>query len=74
MSADSLRAISKLLKPRLALPDQRVLTKGRHGEEMCFVASGAVAVHLPDNTMIELGSGEFSANSVCWASSRSRPT
>ncbi|MNR24088.1 Cyclic nucleotide-binding domain protein [compost metagenome] len=26
---------------------------------MCFVASGAVAVHLPDNTMIELGSGEF---------------
>ena len=74
LSADSLRAISKLLKPRLALPDQRVLTKGRHGEEMCFVASGAVAVHLPDNTMIELGSGEFSANSVCWASSRSRPT
>lgn len=59
LSADSLRAISKLLKPRLALPDQRVLTKGRHGEEMCFVASGAVAVHLPDNTMIELGSGEF---------------
>ena len=35
-----------------------MLTKGRHGEEMCFVASGAVAVHLPDNTMIELGSGE----------------
>jgi len=59
LSADSLRAISKLLKPRLALPDQRVLTKGRHGEEMCFVASGAVAVHLPDHTMIELGSGEF---------------
>ncbi|MGE8620779.1 MAG: cyclic nucleotide-binding domain-containing protein, partial [Achromobacter spanius] len=25
----------------------------------CFVASGAVAVHLPDNTLIELGSGEF---------------
>jgi CPA1 family monovalent cation:H+ antiporter len=59
LSPDSLRAISKLLKPRLSLPDQRVLTKGRHGEEMCFVASGAVAVHLPDNTMIELGSGEF---------------
>ena len=59
LSPDSLRAISKLLKPRLALPDQRVLTKGRHGEEMCFVASGAVAVHLPDHTLIELGSGEF---------------
>ncbi|KAG1254586.1 hypothetical protein G6F65_016980 [Rhizopus arrhizus] len=59
LSPDSLRAISKLLKPRLSLPDQRVLTQGRHGEEMCFVASGAVAVHLPDHTMIELGSGEF---------------
>ncbi len=59
LAPDSLRAISTLLKPRLALPDQPVLTKGRHGEEMCFVASGAIAVHLPDNTMIELGSGEF---------------
>lgn len=59
LSPDSLRAISKLLKPRLALPDQPVLTQGRHGEEMCFVASGAVAVHLPDGTMVELGSGEF---------------
>lgn len=60
LSPDSLRAISRLLRPRLALPDQPVLGRGgRHGEEMCFVASGAVAVHLPDGTTIELGSGEF---------------
>ena len=59
LSPDSQRAICKLLKPRLALPDQPVLTRGRHGQEMCFVASGAVAVHLPDGTTIELGSGEF---------------
>ncbi|WP_201524722.1 cation:proton antiporter, partial [Bordetella pseudohinzii] len=59
LSPDSLRAICKLLKPRLALPDQRVLAHGRHGQEMCFVASGAVVVHLPDNTTVELGSGEF---------------
>ncbi|AOB29467.1 sodium:proton exchanger [Bordetella sp. H567] len=58
LSADSLRAISRLLRPRLALPDQAVL-KDRAGDEMCFVASGAVAVHLPDNTTVELGSGEF---------------
>jgi CPA1 family monovalent cation:H+ antiporter len=58
LSADSLRAISRLLRPRLALPDQPVL-KDRAGEEMCFVASGAVAVHLPDHTTVELGSGEF---------------
>src|SRR3546814_1383575 len=59
LSPDSLRAISKLLKPRLALPDQPVLTRGRHGQEMCFVASGAVSVELPDGTTIELGSGEL---------------
>ena len=58
-SEESLRAISRLLKPRLALPDQPVLTRGRHGQEMCFVASGAVSVQLPDGTTIELGSGEF---------------
>lgn len=59
LSADSLRAISRLLKPRLALPEQPVLTRGQHGQEMCFVASGAVSVQLPDNTTVELGSGEF---------------
>ena len=59
LNPESLHAICRLLRPRLALPDQPVLTAGRHGEEMCFVASGAVAVHLPDNTMVELGSGEF---------------
>ena len=59
LSADSLRAICKLLRPRLALPKQRILAHGRHGQEMCFVASGAVEVHLPDGTMAELGSGEF---------------
>ncbi|WP_459616477.1 cation:proton antiporter [Bordetella sp. 2513F-2] len=59
LSADSLRAICRLLKPRLALPDQPVL--GRHGrsDAMFFVASGAVSVHLPDGTTAELGSGEF---------------
>ncbi|OWT74448.1 MULTISPECIES: cation:proton antiporter [unclassified Achromobacter] len=59
LSADSLRAICKLLKPRLALPDQVVLGHGRNVDAMCFVASGAVTVHLPDHTTVELGSGEF---------------
>jgi CPA1 family monovalent cation:H+ antiporter len=59
LSAESLRAIEKLLKPRLALPDQHILVKGRLTAEMCFVASGAVTVHLPDGTVAELGSGEF---------------
>jgi CPA1 family monovalent cation:H+ antiporter len=59
LSPESLRAISRLLKPRLALPDQPVLSRTLHGSAMCFVASGAVAVHLPDHTTVELGSGEF---------------
>lgn len=59
LSPESLAAISKLLKPRLALPDQHILVKGRATAEMCFVASGAVTVHLPDGTEAELGSGEF---------------
>jgi len=59
LSPGALGAISKLLKPRLALPDQPILVRGRHNDSMCFVASGAVKVHLPDQTYIELGSGEF---------------
>lgn len=54
-----LRAIAKLLRPRLALPDQPIMTRGKQSAEMCFVASGAVVVHLPDGTTAELGSGEF---------------
>ena len=53
------RAIEKLLTPRLALPDQNIMTKGVANTEMCFVASGAVAVYLPDGTVAELGNGEF---------------
>lgn len=59
LSPDALRAISHLLKPRLTLPDQAVPMRGRHGEVMFFVASGAVQVHLPDGTFFELGTGEF---------------
>jgi len=36
-----------------------LVLRDRQGEAMCFVASGAVKVHLPDRTYVELGSGEF---------------
>jgi len=59
LSPESLKAIGKLLKPRLAVPDQQVpLTIGRTNA-MYFVASGAVTVYLPDHTTVELGTGEF---------------
>ena len=54
-----LHDIGKLLTPRLTLPDQRIMTQGKAHNEMYFVASGAVSVHLPDGTEAELGSGEF---------------
>lgn len=59
LSAESLRAIDKLLKPRLAVPDQEIPMQNGRTAAMYFVASGAVTVYLPDQTTIELGTGEF---------------
>jgi len=70
----SLAAISRLLKPRLALPDQPILVRGRHNDAMCFVASGAVKVHLPDQTYVELGSGEFFGELALMSRSAFAPT
>ena len=59
LDASALKAIGKLLKPRLALPDQDIDSHFGRSRAMYFVASGAVVVHLPDHTTIELGTGEF---------------
>ncbi len=53
-----LETIAKLLKPRLAMPGERILRKGAHGKAMFFVASGEVEVALSGGP-IKLGSGEF---------------
>lgn len=59
MSVDSETLMTKLLRPRLAIPDELILGAERSRASMYFVASGAVSVLLPDGTHIELGSGEF---------------
>ena len=59
ISPESLKAIGKLLKPRLAVPDQPISVQMGRMRAMYFVASGAVSVELPDRTSIELGTGEF---------------
>jgi len=41
-------AIARLLSPRLALPGERIVTKGDRGEAMYFIASGAVTVSVGD--------------------------
>lgn len=58
-SPAALAAISKVLKPRLAVPDQEIRMQVGRSRVMYFVASGAVTIHLPDNTAVELGTGEI---------------
>ncbi|UCV24345.1 cation:proton antiporter [Ferribacterium limneticum] len=53
-----LEAIAAVLKPRFALPGEKVIRKGEKGQEMFFVASGALEVALPGQTQ-RLGSGDF---------------
>ncbi|HWA45123.1 MAG TPA: cation:proton antiporter [Hypericibacter adhaerens] len=58
LSNDARRRVSKLMRPRLALPDERIVTAGEHGDTMFFITSGAVEVILP-HTPVRLGTGEF---------------
>lgn len=58
-SEQSLRRMSTMLKPRLAVPDQEIRLQIGRAQVMYFVASGAVAISLPDGTTMELGTGEM---------------
>lgn len=58
LAPDTLSAITKMLKPRLAVPDQEIDMMFGRVRAMYFVASGAVVLDLPDGTTAELGSGE----------------
>jgi monovalent cation:H+ antiporter, CPA1 family len=51
-------AIARLLRPRLALPGERIVAKGERGDAMYFVASGAVGVAVGAGE-VRLGSGDF---------------
>jgi CPA1 family monovalent cation:H+ antiporter len=50
--------IARLLRPRLAVPGERIVVKGERGDAMYFIASGAVEVKL-DPGPLRLGSGDF---------------
>ncbi|MBB5216207.1 cation:proton antiporter [Parapusillimonas granuli] len=52
-------AICKVLKPRLAVPNQHIRMRFGRSRAMYVVASGAVVVQLPDGTSVELGTGEI---------------
>jgi monovalent cation:H+ antiporter, CPA1 family len=51
-------AIARLLKPRLALPGERIVAKGERGDAMYFITSGAVGVAVGAGE-VRLGSGDF---------------
>jgi CPA1 family monovalent cation:H+ antiporter len=59
LPADAQRAVTKMLTPRLFLPDQLIWGKKAPPFGLYVVASGAVTILLPDGTHVELGSGEF---------------
>ncbi len=53
-----LEAIAALLKPRLVIPGERVVTRGEDGDAMYFISSGCLRVDLEPEP-IDLGSGDF---------------
>jgi CPA1 family monovalent cation:H+ antiporter len=50
--------VCRLLRPRFAVPNDRILRKGDRGDAVFFIASGAVEVIMPERR-VRLGSGEF---------------
>jgi CPA1 family monovalent cation:H+ antiporter len=53
-----LERVCRLLRPRFAVPGDRIVRKGSRGEAVFFIASGAVEVILPERR-VRLGDGEF---------------
>jgi CPA1 family monovalent cation:H+ antiporter len=53
-----LAEIEGLLKPRLVVPGERLITRGERGDWMAFLASGVVVVTTEAET-IRLGRGDF---------------
>src|SRR5262249_26052577 len=58
LGAKTRRAVARLLRPRLAVPDEIIVHKGERGDAMYFISSGAVEVRISP-TPVHLGSGDF---------------
>jgi CPA1 family monovalent cation:H+ antiporter len=52
------RSVARMLRPRLAVPDEVIVHKGERGDAMYFISSGAVEVRI-EPTPVQLGSGDF---------------
>jgi monovalent cation:H+ antiporter, CPA1 family len=53
-----IKALARVFKPRLALPEERIIRRGERGSHVFFISSGAVEVILPDEA-VRLGCGDF---------------
>jgi len=58
LGAVELRALARLFRPRLLVPEEVVIRKGERGNTMFLISSGAVEVVLPSDR-VRLGSGDF---------------
>jgi monovalent cation:H+ antiporter, CPA1 family len=58
LGAAEVRALARLFRPRLLVPEEVVIRKGERGNTMFLISSGAVEVVLP-NGHVRLGSGDF---------------
>ncbi len=59
LSEENLQAVRSLLRPRLAVPGQRLIREGSRSDAMFFISSGAVEVQHRKHGTIRLGSGDF---------------
>ena len=58
LDAKTRRSVARLLRPRLAVPDEVIVHKGERGDAMYFISSGAVEVRIAP-TPVHLGTGDF---------------
>ncbi len=58
LDSDDLAQIAKLLRPRFAVPGERLIRRGERGESVFFISSGAVEVALAQGPL-RLGRGDF---------------
>jgi monovalent cation:H+ antiporter, CPA1 family len=58
LDAKARRSLARMLRPRLAVPDEVIVHKGERGDAMYFISSGAVEVRILP-TPVQLGSGDF---------------
>ncbi|HET7848294.1 MAG TPA: cation:proton antiporter [Pseudolabrys sp.] len=53
-----IHALARLFRPRLALPEEKIIRRGERGTHVFFISSGAVEVVLPKKK-VRLGRGDF---------------